>query len=141
MTTMTVSRNTHNRNGFARFLLLAVLMAALVYLCAHAIEKHGDDARTVRQCMNDQGPFAVWLQRDGCSHNLVKLPDGRTGDQIQIKGEDGRVHEVTSLIPRKGILEKIENNWRQQNRRQCFDDIEPLPILQSPVSIQRQKVA
>jgi hypothetical protein len=97
-------------------LLAACVMCAAIILGVHAIERHGSDAVAIRKCMDDRGPFQKWLERDGCAtHNLVKLDDGRVGDQITVKGEDGRTYEVTSYVPKCGILCQIEN-WLNQTK-------------------------
>jgi hypothetical protein len=90
---------------------------AVAILCAHAVMRHGEEAQTIRRCMDNPGPFQIWMERDGCTtHNLVKLPDGRTGDKIQVKGEDGLQYEVTDYVPKCGILCKIEN-WLNDTKR------------------------
>ena len=104
-----------NIKPLVAFLLVCIVLAAVV-LGAHAVMRHGDEALAIRKCMDNPGPFQVWLEKDGCvTHNLVKLPTGKVGDQIQIKGQDGNQYEVTAYVPKCGILCKIEN-WLNETK-------------------------
>lgn len=74
---------------------ILILLAAAVVLDMHAIEKHGEDAVLVRQCLDQGGPVMSW-QKDNRIILCVQLPDGRFGIQVQEKGR-----EVTSYIKNK----------------------------------------
>ena len=91
-------------------LLLAVILCAAVIYGIHALQQHGMDAQAVRKCMNDPSNLlAVWRQPDGRCHNLVKLDGEReVGDMVTAEGKDGQTYEITSLIPKCGILCQIE---------------------------------
>jgi hypothetical protein len=65
--------------------------------------------------MDERVPLAIWQQPDGRCHNLVELPGGRIGDQITTVGKDGRTYELTSFVPRCGILCKIEQ-WLTRSK-------------------------
>jgi hypothetical protein len=80
---------------------------------AHAEVKHGDDARAVRHCLEQQDPLQVWVDAaTGRVFNVCQLQDGRFGIQIC----DG-TRECTSFIYRasKGLkvkLSQVENYLR-----------------------------
>ena len=105
---MAIAACPRNR-GFTGIFLFILLASGLI-LCAHAL-KHGEDAQIVRQCAADpQNLLSQWSDPNTqCTHNIVKLPGHQreAGDQIRTT-KDGQDLEVTSFIPRCGVLCKIE---------------------------------
>jgi hypothetical protein len=104
-TTMTY-RNVeyHPRRNLVPLMVLAVLMIAVAY-GAHALEKHGEDAQAVRQCMENNDPLEMWTKlTDGRVFWVCRLEDGRFGIMIT----DGN-KEVTSFVYRasKGLKVKL----------------------------------
>lgn len=69
---------------------------------------HGADAIAVRQCLDNNGPFAVWQKPDGRFVRLCNLPDGRFGMQICAADYNGEecFHEITSFVKNK--FDKLE---------------------------------
>ena len=103
-------------------LLLAVILCAAVIYGIHALKQHGMDAQTVRNCMDDPNNILeIWKQPDGRCHNLVKLDGERkVGDMVTEKGADGRTYEITSLIPKCGILCQIEEWLKGKGYQQIW---------------------
>jgi hypothetical protein len=96
------------KNPWARYIVpLLILMAVIIY-GIHAVEKHGQDAILVRQCMENDGPVQIWVMPDGRVENICRMNDGRWGIMVT----DG-FHEVTSFIKNKMTrLSQIEQYLR-----------------------------
>ncbi len=81
------------------FIVLALFtfgMLAAIILSAHAVEKHGEMAVIVRQCMQKSGPLETWDNpTTGRQASVCQVGD-RFGIQIV---ENGR--EITSFIKEK----------------------------------------
>jgi hypothetical protein len=87
--------------------MMVIVFAVIIY-GQHATARHGQDADLVRQCMEDQGPTAIWVMPDGRVENVCKLADGRWGIMVT----DG-FHEVTSFIKSKMTrLSQVEQYLR-----------------------------
>ena len=83
----------------------------------HAIVQHGADAEAVRNCLNQNGPFAVWQKPDGRFLRLCQLPDGHYGTQIC--KDEGCLHEITAYIKNKmtrieQLIKYLENMGAKQ---------------------------
>lgn len=87
------------------FCVLFVATNAIHGLSFHAIEKHGDEAFLVRQCMEHRGAIQEWLQSNGRIARVCELADGRFG--IEIVDQAGE--NVTAFIKNKlRTLEQVE---------------------------------
>jgi hypothetical protein len=85
----------------AKLIFALVLATIAVALSAHAVEKHGDEAERVRQCLNDKGEIQVWF-RPGTDRyiRVCEVEPGMFG--IQIVRKDGWIwKEITSFIKNK----------------------------------------
>lgn len=90
-------------------LIAGVMFAVLqVQPREHALENHStSEVIAIRKCVQNQGPFMQFRERDKITfHLLCRLDDGRIGDQIVEKTENGLV-EKTSFIPQDGTLNSI----------------------------------
>lgn len=69
--------------------LLLLLATITVVVQDHAIERHGADARAIRECLDNKGPFQIWRARGGETfYRLCQLDDGRWGLQAIVKEGD-----------------------------------------------------
>lgn len=76
----------------------AILLAAVIIVQAHAVQRHGADAEAIRKCLDNKGPQQLWRARDGATfYRLCQLDDGRWGLQSIVK--EGEVwYEKTAFI-------------------------------------------
>jgi len=84
--------------------ILVLLMAAAglaVIPQDHAFLRHGDDAATIRRCLDDNGAYQTWAKADGTFYQVCKLPDGRWGLQAIIR-DAGRWVEKTAFVKGDG---------------------------------------
>jgi hypothetical protein len=92
---------THNIP--VRHIVLAVLVLTIVAYGAHALERHGEYAQRIRQCLEQKPPDIImhnpFTGRDAL---CVKMPDGKFGVQIVEEGK-----EVTSFPNKSGTIEKL----------------------------------
>jgi hypothetical protein len=94
--------------GFANTMQAALPLGdATVIEYDHALS-HGADAIAVRQCLDQNGPFAIWQKPDGRFVRLCSMPDGKFGMQICASDYNGGecFHEITSFIKNK--FDKLE---------------------------------
>jgi putative hemolysin len=63
-------------------LLIAVATAP------HAINRHGNEALAIRNCLDKNGPEMTFRQRDGSFLLFCRLPDNRLGMQIVDKAKE-----------------------------------------------------
>lgn len=77
----------------------------MVIIHGHAVERHGADAKAIRECLDGKGPYHLWRANDGETfYRLCQLDDGRWGLQAIIKkGSDW--HEKTAFI-------RGDGSWR-----------------------------
>jgi putative hemolysin len=90
--------------------------AAQVVYHKHATDRHGVDAELVRRCV-EQGPILqIWQKTNGSDryHCLVKLPDGRIGDQLVQLSDDGAWHEITAFKRAEATLQQVEETLRRE---------------------------
>jgi putative hemolysin len=83
----------------------------------HAVVQHGAEAEAVRNCLNQNGPFAVWQKPDGRFLRLCQLPDGHFG--AQICKDEGCLHEITAYVKNKmtrieQLIKYLENMGAKQ---------------------------
>jgi hypothetical protein len=96
----TAATPTYSQTNVPRFLailiLAAISLAAIVY-SSHAVERHGQGAIKVRQCLENNGPTEVWQNPDTLREaHICQLDDGKYGIQIQ-RFE----REITSFVKNK----------------------------------------
>lgn len=90
--------------------------AAEIVYHNHATDRHGVDAELVRRCV-EKGPILqIWQKANGSDryHCLVRLPDGRIGDQLVQLSEDGRWHEITAFRRAEATLQQVEETLRRE---------------------------
>ena len=91
---------TFERRNSNPLLIILILVAAVVWVVvtygAHATAIHGADAVRVRECMENNGPYQVWVKPDGRVVNVCLIEPGVWGLMIT----DG-TREVTSFIKNK----------------------------------------
>lgn len=106
MTAITYQPQRHNLTPLV--LIVLVMAAAAALLGVHAVQKHGPDAWTVRQCPNQ--PTQIWLKLNSDRvHCIYDLGNGQYGDQIVVLDEQtGLWREITSFIRQEGSLGEIE---------------------------------
>lgn len=85
-----------------------ILTAMAVNEYNHANAVHGvAEAQSVRDCLNKYGPTMTYREPNGVIHRLCLDPDtGKWGDLIT-KIINGVETEVTSFIPKAGVLARI----------------------------------
>lgn len=89
----------------------------------HAINQHNAEAIAVRECLDQNGPFAIWQKPDGRFLRLCNLPDGKFGMQICVSDYNGGdcFHEITSFIKNKFTrLEQLIKYLRNIGARQVW---------------------
>lgn len=95
---------TQTQKSFSfKFLLFAglLLLAAMLY-GTHAIERHGEDALAVRECVERGGGIELWYNPETMRQAEVCLmPDGKFGVQVSRFNR-----EVTSFV--KDKLQRID---------------------------------
>ena len=94
-------------NPLKKHILIAVLILAAVAYGAHAIERHGEYAQQIRQCLEQRPPDLVmhnpFTGRDAL---CVQLPDGKYG--VQIVEKAGEVCKEVTCFPNKShTVEKL----------------------------------
>ena len=90
-------------------LMLAVLVAAVAVLPqVHAELRHGSDALSIRQCLDQRGPQQVWRSNDRTTfYRLCQLDDGRWGLQAAIWDK------VLDRLVEKTAFVKGEGSWSE----------------------------
>jgi hypothetical protein len=70
---------------------------------SHGTTRHGNDAATVRQCLNDNGHLQLWAN-DDMDHRarVCEVSPGVFGLQI-VKLIAGKWEEITAYIPRQAV--------------------------------------
>lgn len=103
--------------GYIYILLVAVLAVFVTLIIAwpaisqividisqsHAAERHGaTTAETVRNCLNDRGEFARWVNpQSGYILRVCQLENGRFGVQVARGISNDVVDEVTAFVKEK----------------------------------------
>jgi hypothetical protein len=97
---MTAIAVQQNRSGGGSFLLVVLLLAfvmAAVVCGAHAVQRHGQDAVAVRECLDKHGQIELWFNPVTGRHARVcQIQDALFGVQIT-KGD----REITSFVKDK----------------------------------------
>lgn len=99
MTAIAIRTTTQSNSSFRilLFLIALVLAFASVSYGYHAIERHGEAAIIVRECLNRQEPILKMRNPETGRLALVcKISESKFGIQI-VKGE----HEITAFIKEK----------------------------------------
>ena len=97
------------------FPVLIVIFAGLVFfagviLSAHAFERHGEEAVSIRRCLDNNGPVMVYKHKsESAWYLLCHLNDGRFG--IQAVTEDG--HEKTAFVRKDGSFSETMRYLRE----------------------------
>jgi hypothetical protein len=82
MTTATYQQNRPTGVLFILFIIGIIIMLATT-VSLHATQKHGEDAWTVRECINNNGPIESWDNPDtNRTAHIVCTPEGKFGIQI-----------------------------------------------------------
>jgi len=103
---------------------LLCLLALIAVICAiatttavangltiHALERHGDEALLVRQCLQRNGAIQEWLQPNGRIARICQLENGKFG--VEIIDDQGR--NITAFIKNKmRTLEQVEQYMRNK---------------------------
>ena len=99
--------------GFAMLLMARALPLDVSYVQSHAVERHGEAALTVRECLSKNGAMQVWYNHDtGRLANVCKMADKKFGIQILKEGE-GVWEEITSFCKEKMTrIDQIEQYLR-----------------------------
>jgi len=78
--------------------ILLLMATSVIVVHDHAVERHGADAKAIRECLDNKGPYQLWRARDSETfYRLCQLDDGQWGLQAIIK-EGGAWHEKTAFI-------------------------------------------
>ncbi len=110
MTTIAIHQPVTQRRGASPLpiLILAVLaliIAAITYQ-AHALERHGSEAQTVRDCLSRNGALEKWMNFDNGRQALIcQIRDGLWGIQIRKNNR-----EITSFLKNK--LSRIDQVYQ-----------------------------
>jgi len=97
------------------FPILIAFFATLVFfagiiLSAHAFERHGEEAVSIRRCLDNNGPVMVYKHKyESTWYLLCHLKDSRFG--IQSVTEDG--HEKTAFIRKDGSFSETMKYLRE----------------------------
>jgi hypothetical protein len=128
--------------GIFKFIFRLVVIALLIYalawlcqivysVCQHALEKHGDAALAVDQCLSQKGPHLGTWSRKSDSHLAYpcQIDDNKWG--IKIDKCDGE--NCTALIK-----DKMKKGWQivkyLQNRGyEAVDDVAKAFIERNPI--------
>jgi hypothetical protein len=137
MSTMASVQSGASNNWFGNFLKLIAIAMIVVFgcwlfsVCQHALDKHGEDALLVEQCLNQKGPqWGIWQRKsDGHLALPCLVDDGKWG--IKIDKCDGE--NCTALIK-----EKMKRGWQiikyLQNRGyEAVDDVAKAFIEKNPI--------
>ena len=101
MTTIAIHPSVTNQRGASPLpiILLAVLaliVAAITYQ-THAVQRHGSEAQTVRECLSRNGAIEKWMNFDNGRQALIcQVRDGLWGIQIRKNNR-----EITSFLKNK----------------------------------------
>ena len=124
--TLSMARSSAHRPGFPRavFVVLGLLLAVVAIVGVlsqpHAVMRHGDDAVSIRRCLDKSGPQQVWLSRDKSTwYLLCQLPDTRWGFQAVTWDKAlGKFVEKTAFVRGNGswsivkaYLEGFATRW------------------------------
>ena len=109
---ITTRSNTNNFKLIFLFLILAAILALFAPVMGQVITdyshgelKHGTQALTVRQCIDQNGPLQVWQNpANGRQARICELAPGLFGIQI-IENNNGKWQELTSFV--KSKMDKI----------------------------------
>lgn len=93
-----IAHNSPMQRQSYSFLLLLALLAIICAIATttavangltiHALERHGDEALLVRQCIQRNGAIQEWLQPNGRIARVCQLENGKFG--VEIIDEKGR---------------------------------------------------
>jgi len=88
--------------------LIMLLTSLIVVVHEHAVQRHGSDAESIRQCLDDKGPYQLWRNLDGQTYyKLCQFDDSRWGLQAIVK--EGDVwHEKTAFVRGDGSWNDLE---------------------------------
>src|SRR4051812_47900416 len=88
---------------------LTIVFALAVTTAAHAVQRHGDDAIAVRNCVSNNPTINYRDLKDPSRFLLLcQLPDGRWGLQVVTKIRR-TLQEVTAYIPKDGSWGEVSN--------------------------------
>lgn len=92
-----------------RKILILLLLAVAVAATAHAVMKHGEQAKLIRQCLDNGGPHSVWAAMESTNKffQACQLNDGRYGIRIIERVKAGW-RERTSFIVKDGTLTQLK---------------------------------
>ena len=79
------------RIPFGRLFGLIILLAlagVAVQTAVHAVNRHGQEATDIRNCLDKNGPQMVFRQVDGSFLLFCQLQDGRWGMQITKRAQE-----------------------------------------------------
>jgi hypothetical protein len=96
VTTIAVSYRRGGGGSFLLRLLVAAFAVAAVVCGAHAVQRHGEDALAVRECLDRQGQIELWFNPATGRHARVCQLQDKFGIQI-IRADK----EITSFIKEK----------------------------------------
>ena len=86
--------------NFIKLLLFAAIAGSVV-LGVHATTKHGNDARQVRECLNQGWELQLWYNPDLDRYiRVCMIQDGRFGLQV-VEAVKGNWREITSFVKNK----------------------------------------
>ncbi|RJR10010.1 hypothetical protein C4588_04275 [Candidatus Parcubacteria bacterium] len=99
-------------------LLMGVLLVAThqtqINLSLHALDRHGNEALMVKQCLDQKGPLQVWQQPNGRIAKICQLDNGKFGILI----EDANGNNITAFVKNKSrtlqqVIQYLRNKGAQ----------------------------
>jgi hypothetical protein len=82
-----------------------------VRMSAHAVLKHGEEAKAIRKCIDNNGPDSTWTftshRRKDHFIRTCQLPDGRWGIQI-IQATARGLIERTAFVIKDGTFFQLK---------------------------------
>lgn len=102
MTAITMSQTAHLRTPSPLPWLVAGLLLAVGAVVgtalSHATERHGTDAQSVRDCIEQQGYMQVWWNADNEHRIEVCQVDEHTWGLRVLKRISGKWQEITAFV-------------------------------------------
>ncbi len=108
-----MSTTTYERTGdfslklFFLFLLLIVLAATIGITISHAVLKHGNDAITVRNCIDNGNPTSLYQASKSKFFQICMIDPTTFGIRVIKKTGGNRYEEVTAYI--KNTLKSFDD--------------------------------
>lgn len=104
----------------ALFLIAALAFGGLLLIThqqdisLHALERHGNEAVMVKQCLDQNGPLQIWQQPNGRVAKVCQLDNGQYGILI----EDANGNNITAFVKNKSrtlqqVMQYLRNKGAQ----------------------------